>query len=325
MAWIFSLSAECGPDPERAERLGNGFQGRFLLGLPFHAGRFRDAEGNWWGIAVLDLEHDDWRVPMATRGCLARLREEDLGFRYALAGVEVDEFRTMGELVPDLAAGLKVPGLVLSEAVWEAAGRPVGYAPFRRGYVWAPWDDGEAGRQELRRLTRGRYDELDETGRDRLHELALTLYREGDAGDRESALRFWAVVPPPGGVAEQLVDAYNHSQDEDLAPILGRELELPATAAARLADRFVRRPDPRVAAAVLRRFPTGATWEAFAYLADAAADAKALEALFPAALAAQRVVEFFTRLREKDRGVLREFAATLPEEWRLLLVARTGI
>jgi hypothetical protein len=59
-------------------------------------------------------------------------------FRYALFGMEVDEFRTYSELIEESA--LVFPGLVLAEAVWQAIGSSSLFRPFSLGYVWKPYE-----------------------------------------------------------------------------------------------------------------------------------------------------------------------------------------
>ncbi|MEH2382256.1 MAG: hypothetical protein V7K27_25775 [Nostoc sp.] len=56
-------------------------------------------------------------------------------FRYALVGVEVDEFRTYSELIEE-SSTLAFPGLVLAETVWQAVGSSSAFTPFSPRYVW---------------------------------------------------------------------------------------------------------------------------------------------------------------------------------------------
>ena len=67
-------------------------------------------------------------------------------FRYALVGMEVDEFRTYSELIEEPA--LVFPGLVLAEAVWQATGASSVFRSFSLGYVWKPYE-GEVYRPLL--------------------------------------------------------------------------------------------------------------------------------------------------------------------------------
>lgn len=60
-------------------------------------------------------------------------------FRYALVGVEVDEFRTYSELLNEPPT-LNFPGLVLSNATWQAIASPTTFKPFSTGYLWQPYE-----------------------------------------------------------------------------------------------------------------------------------------------------------------------------------------
>jgi len=59
-------------------------------------------------------------------------------YRYALIGVEVDEFRRFGELDDDVVK-LDFNGLVLADTVWERLGSPGIFVPFVPGYHWRPF------------------------------------------------------------------------------------------------------------------------------------------------------------------------------------------
>ena len=59
-------------------------------------------------------------------------------FRFALVGVEVDEFRRFTELDNDVVT-LDFSGLVLCEAVWRHLGSPSVFVPFTPGYRWRPF------------------------------------------------------------------------------------------------------------------------------------------------------------------------------------------
>jgi hypothetical protein len=60
-------------------------------------------------------------------------------FRYALAGVEVDEFRTYSALSAELLDS-SFPGLVLAEAIWRSLGASPLLRSFSPGYVWHPYE-----------------------------------------------------------------------------------------------------------------------------------------------------------------------------------------
>jgi hypothetical protein len=59
-------------------------------------------------------------------------------FRYALVGVEVDEFRTYSELIEE-SCNLSIPGLVLAKAIAQKRGTLPLFRPFSPGYVWQPY------------------------------------------------------------------------------------------------------------------------------------------------------------------------------------------
>lgn len=60
-------------------------------------------------------------------------------FRYALVGVEVDEFRYYHELLPsENDADINFIGLVISEEIYQSANQPIDFITFRPGYFWKP-------------------------------------------------------------------------------------------------------------------------------------------------------------------------------------------
>ncbi len=60
-------------------------------------------------------------------------------FRYALVGVEVDEFRTYSELIEDLS-NLVLPGLVLAKELNRGRETLPVFRPFSPSYVWQPYE-----------------------------------------------------------------------------------------------------------------------------------------------------------------------------------------
>jgi len=151
MAWIFSLSAECGVEQTKAEEfaqhfheiswvLSNDKQSQFIAAI------FQDLEENWWcrvcpsGISEIGIETPESAYLMTELGILLYQRLQSApAFRYALVGVEVDEFRTYSELLAD-SETLAFPGLVLSQAVWQAMGTPKVFRPFTSEYFWKPYE-----------------------------------------------------------------------------------------------------------------------------------------------------------------------------------------
>ena len=151
MAWLFSLSAECGVEQVAAEQfaqhfgkiswvLSNGSQPQTRSGI------FQDIEENWWcricpsGISELGIDTPETAHLMTELGILLyqHLRSAP-AFRYALVGVEVDEFRTYSELLEE-SSKLAFPGLVLANAIWQAVNSPPVFRPFSLGYVWKPYE-----------------------------------------------------------------------------------------------------------------------------------------------------------------------------------------
>ena len=152
MAWAFSLAAECGELQADAERFCEHFNehSQILsssLQSQFHASIFQDIEENWWcrvcpnGISSTGVETPETAYLMTELGILLYQQLQSApGFRYAIVGVEVDEFRTYSELKADAAIlAALFPGLVLAESVWCSIDSPPGFRPFIKGYVWQPY------------------------------------------------------------------------------------------------------------------------------------------------------------------------------------------
>ncbi|HAG82123.1 MAG TPA: hypothetical protein DCL61_13390 [Cyanobacteria bacterium UBA12227] len=151
MAWIFSLSAECGAEQSTAEQFSRHFdQASWVLSnsnqSQCHTTIFQDMEENWWcrvspsGISEVGIDTPETAYLMTELGILLyqRLRFAPT-FRYALIGLEVDEFRTYSELLQE-ASTRSFPGLVIAETIWQAIGSPSGFRPFSLGYVWKPYE-----------------------------------------------------------------------------------------------------------------------------------------------------------------------------------------
>jgi hypothetical protein len=154
MTWAFSLSAECGSNQSAAYKFAEHFDGLPLVldtGLKSkcHTAIFQDFEDHWWcqvcpdnisgtGVDALDIAYT-----MTEMGFLLyqRLKLSPL-FRYALVGIEVDEFRTYSELRKDILT-THFPGLVLAENTWRDLKSPTLFEPFSPGYLWHPYE-GEA-------------------------------------------------------------------------------------------------------------------------------------------------------------------------------------
>lgn len=151
MAWVFSLSAECGLQREAAERFATHFEDvSWVLSNGVRSqcrtATFQDIDESWWcrvspsGISEIGIEAPDSAYLMTESGIslYQRLRTAP-NFRYALAGLEVDEFRTFDELLSE-AFNLSFPGLVLSATTWQSMESPPTFRPFSPGYVWQPYE-----------------------------------------------------------------------------------------------------------------------------------------------------------------------------------------
>lgn len=151
MAWVFSLSAECGARQEAAEKFSKHFEDvswTLSSGLRSQCRTtiFQDIDENWWcrvspsGITEIGIEAPDSAYLMTELGILLYQHLQSApAFRYALAGLEVDEFRTFNELL-DESSSPNFPGLVLSDATWQSIGSPSAFRSFSSGYVWQPYE-----------------------------------------------------------------------------------------------------------------------------------------------------------------------------------------
>jgi hypothetical protein len=61
-------------------------------------------------------------------------------FRYAIAGVETEEFMSFTELKQmDASLYPRLNGLVMFVGIWETLGRPAGFVEFKADYLWRPY------------------------------------------------------------------------------------------------------------------------------------------------------------------------------------------
>ncbi len=151
MAWIFSLSAECGSDKNKAVEFAQYFEGTtWILSnnrqCQCRADTFQDIEENWWcrvcpnNISQVGIVTPESAYIMTELGILLYQRLKSApAFRYALVGVEVDEFRTYSELLED-SLNLSIPGLVFALDVGQTIGMCKAFRPFSFGYVWQPYE-----------------------------------------------------------------------------------------------------------------------------------------------------------------------------------------
>lgn len=150
MAWIFSLSAECGTNEKNANKFAEHFEGREWLlynniKCQCYTDTFQDLEQNWWcrvypkNISEVGIDSPEDAYAMTELGILfyQTLRSSP-PFRYALVGVEVDEFRTYSELIEDLP-NLTLPGLVLAKELSPTLETSPLFRLFSPSYVWQPY------------------------------------------------------------------------------------------------------------------------------------------------------------------------------------------
>jgi hypothetical protein len=150
MAYIFSLSAECGNLRENAETFTNYFQNLTLklsdgLEILCSSNIFRDGANNWWslvnptGIIVSGRSEDKTELCKTERTSeVGFLLYEHLKtappFRYAIVGWEVDGFREFDD--NDLQT---LDGLVFSQEFCEKFNCFSKFKPFATGYYWQPY------------------------------------------------------------------------------------------------------------------------------------------------------------------------------------------
>ncbi len=151
MAWVFSLSVECGLEQSQAEKFANHFRNLTWMidnGIESkcQADIFADVEGNWWcrvcrsGLSEIGIDAPESAYLMTELGILLyqRLRSAP-AFRYGIVGVEVDEFRTYSELIDDGTVA-SLPGIVVNQEMWQLLGSPSGLRSFAKGYFWKPYE-----------------------------------------------------------------------------------------------------------------------------------------------------------------------------------------
>ena len=149
MAWIFSLSAECGPNKHKAEAVAKHFD-RYIAVLD-DGSRYPCSShvsgigGAWWAVCCPDdvsrtgvNSEDDERVMTAVGLALYDHLKTSPSHRYALVGVEVDGFRDYDEIDNDVIE-LDFSGLVLSDELWRHLDAPGMFVPFASGYHWRPF------------------------------------------------------------------------------------------------------------------------------------------------------------------------------------------
>ncbi|HNB73233.1 MAG TPA: hypothetical protein PLB32_22045 [Acidobacteriota bacterium] len=158
MAWIFELAAEFGTDREAAARFLNHFStlqwmwsdGSTSWIVPAEHCRFQGEYQRWWcRIVPENLSRSGWGTDAENLKMIEAgidlywhlLSAPD--FRFALVGVEVEDALTW----EDIVNGYICPGLVINEALWNAASHPGRFSVFKPGYFWQPFRvrDGQLG------------------------------------------------------------------------------------------------------------------------------------------------------------------------------------
>ncbi len=155
MAYLFSLSAECGADKSIAEDFAKHFEEltfKLVTGTTSVCKNWvhQNPEMNWW-VTVLPSEITKTGVN-SKKDCIElselglRLYKHLLTapfFRYALAGVEVDDFMYYSDLFksvctyPDERRALHgFTGLILRKEIWKELGEPIAFVKFKTDYVW---------------------------------------------------------------------------------------------------------------------------------------------------------------------------------------------
>ncbi|MGK3202978.1 hypothetical protein [Amycolatopsis sp. MEPSY49] len=138
MAPIYALNAECGGRETHARDLARHFDG-------WPSRVFSDGAGWWCGVAPEGLSRtgahtaeEAAAMTEAGRRLYWLLRTAPPVYRYALAGVETDGFRTYAELMAEKDL-TRFPGLVVSEDIWAATGGRAEFSDFAPGYRWIPY------------------------------------------------------------------------------------------------------------------------------------------------------------------------------------------
>lgn len=159
MAYIWFMAIEVA-SKEAADRLKASFDTSpvTLMGVVItFATSVSRVEDLWWGVMVMPC--CDGPEPLSDSGSAdseehAKLMTEtgrvlyerlfrSAPFDVAILGAEPEGFYGFGdheELVQDLKAGDdRIDGLVISSALWEAAGKPKAFVSPAKGYYWIPW------------------------------------------------------------------------------------------------------------------------------------------------------------------------------------------
>ena len=133
MAWRFAFAAECGPDRADAEEVLENIVDSDWCPGPFYGHIEQDHEENWWAqVNFPDLKEEQYDEVRE----LIYTNIKELNFRFALADIEVDIFRTYTELQADLEH-MHFDFLVLSLETWQEFGIPNGFYAIGAGKMKA--------------------------------------------------------------------------------------------------------------------------------------------------------------------------------------------
>jgi hypothetical protein len=152
MGWFFQMSIECGNDELLARSVAAHFEGYSFaitegLRSTCSTGIITDGDRNRWTIICpsglsasgINTEEDAQQMTIAGRHLYERLLSSP-AFRYAIAGVETEGFRSFTELKQmDASFYSRLNGLVLFVEIWERLGQPSGFVEFRADYLWRPY------------------------------------------------------------------------------------------------------------------------------------------------------------------------------------------
>lgn len=148
----FSLSVECGTEQSQVEKFAEHFRDlRWTIGNEIESQCqvdifINDVDGNWGcrvcpsGLNEIDVDAPESAYLMTELGILLyqRLRSAPY-FRYGMVGIELDRFSTYNELIDDPTVA-SLPGIVVSEDIWQLLDAPSALRNFAMGYFWKPYE-----------------------------------------------------------------------------------------------------------------------------------------------------------------------------------------
>ena len=150
MAWLCSLQIECGKSEENARLISEHFKTHILYhfgNMPCSMGIGYYKIGNaWWVDCLPDglsrsgiRDENDQKIMDIIGLSLYDHLKQISGYRFALYGIEVDEFRTYEELDLDDIKNDSFTGLVISNEIWSKFGNHEKFIRFSDTHVWRPF------------------------------------------------------------------------------------------------------------------------------------------------------------------------------------------